>query len=491
MKPILNQQTILWIIGVLQPVSAREVTAYISAVLKNAGQLPEVEQLQKFCLEQSAIGRLLRVTREPDLFSLTTKGNDYLTKKHRHSRDKARLFLLKDARKGRINVSREGTASGLDGVAPSVDERPIIKGREANKPGPVVPSGQAYWPRFSQQLIEETGLSQPSRDIPFIPLLSFADAGQVRLAADIEGSTHELDYHSLGLMLGISPRLIVTIVVKPERHYRSFDLPKKGGGTRPIESPRTFLKVIQQFLVDYYLNGLPVHGSVQSYRKNYSIISNAEQHCRKPFVANIDIENYFGSIEVAGVINLLRRVGYDAKSADIVGRLCTKDGVLPQGAPTSPALSNAYLLDFDTAISEQCIARKLTYTRYADDITISGKDKDEILQMIAFARDFLLKEYSLVLNEDKTRVASQHGQQKVTGVVVNESPRPPRRFRRQVRAAFYNAFKEKIANKETIDRLNGYLSYLNSFAMLSETEELSEYRNILFDLRKRIPQTQK
>lgn len=487
MKSIYNQRTLLWIIGVLQPVSAAEVHAYMSIAFEGPGGLPNVERLQKLCMKQENDGRVLRVIRDPDLFSLTTEGNNFLSRDRRYSRDKARLFLLKNARRDRIELSRGGTASGLGGAAPPSDARPIIKGREAKKIGPVVPSGQSYWPRFSEQLIDQTGLLQPSRDIPYLPMLSFADAKQVCLAAGGSGDEHKLDYHTLGLMLGISPRLIVQIALRPERHYRSFNLPKKGGGTRLIESPRTFLKVIQQFLVDYYLNGLAVHQSVHSYRRDHSIISNAIQHCGKAFVANIDIQNYFGSIELNEIIKLLRRSGYDAKSAEIVGQLCTKDGVLPQGAPTSPALSNSYLFEFDSAMLEKCAVKQLAYSRYADDISISGDGKGAIDEMIAFARDFLADKFNLIVNEDKTRIASRHGQQKVTGVVVNEAPRPPRKFRRQVRTAFNNAPRMGEVKSELVRQLSGYLSYLSSFDQLAQTPELSNYRLVLSGLRHRVP----
>lgn len=479
MKVVLNQQSLLWIIGILQPVSTEEIKAYMDIAFEDAGRLPDAADIKKFCMTQHDMGRVIRVERRPDLFSLTSKGNDVLSKRARHSRDKTRLYLLKDARKGRLSVSREGPATGLGGDAPPVDERPIIKGREANKLVLVVPSGQAYWPRFSKQLIEETGLLQPSRDIPFLPLLSFSDVRQLALASREDVDNLQLDYNTIGLMLGISPRLIVQIVRNPARHYRTFPLKKKGGGVRIIESPRNFLKVIQQFLTDYYLSGLPVHEDVHSYRSGHSIVTNATRHSGKKFVANMDIENYFGSISRANVARILGRAGFSPASVEIVSRLCTKDDVLPQGAPTSPALSNTYLFDFDTALSEQCAARGLDYTRYADDISISGHNKDSITELIGFAARCLTGEYNLQLNAKKTRVASQHGQQKVTGVVVNEAPRPPRKFRRQVRAAFHYAKRSPEAASEKIPQLAGYVSYLASFPQLRDTAELAGYRKTI------------
>lgn len=296
-----------------------------------------------------------------------------------------------------------------------------------------------------------------------------------------------MDFSTLGLLLGISPRLILDIALKPERHYRQFPLAKKGGGERQIDAPRTFLKVIQQFLADYFLNGLPVHESVHSFRTDHSIISNASQHCQKPFVGNIDIQNYFGSITRHRIIEKLRGVGYDAVSTEVIVKLCTKDGIIPQGAPTSPALSNIFLFDFDTAMAQQCEARGLSCTRYADDISISGDDHGQIMSMIQFARDYLAGEYQLSLNEEKTRVASQGGQQRVTGVVVNERPRPPRKFRREVRAAFHNAAKSDALDKNSIRKLRGYVSYLRSFEALRDGKEVAAYLQFLKGIREQVP----
>jgi len=429
------------------------------------------------------MGQLIRVWRDPDLFVLSMQGNQYLSENQRKNRDLTRIFLLKDARKDRLYLSREGDAAGSGGAAPSTDTRPTIKGTEANKLGLFVPQGQPYWPRFSQQLSEETGPSQPSRDI-FPLFLSFASSTQLALACQQSEESLKLDFTTLGLMLGISPKLIQQIFRRPERHYRSFQLPKRTGGFRPIESPRVFLKVIQQFLADYVLAGLPVSEAVCSYRPGTSIIDNARQHVGVDYVANIDIENFFGSIENSGVQTLLARNGLGDVSAALVAGLVTKDGVLPQGAPTSPGISNSFLLTFDQDMLSDCQRQDLRYSRYADDITISGADRDAIVGMIRTARERLVGDYGLRLNEDKTRIASRHGQQKVTGLVVNEKALPPRKFRRRVRAAFHNAYRQGRVDVDRLRHLAGYLSYLKSFQELRGTPELNEYERMLRGLRR-------
>ena len=482
MRTKINTRNLLWIIGVLQPVAADEIRTYLTTVLDDAGTIPSVEEIHKFCLAQMDDRHLVRVLREPDLFSLTMLGNQYLTEAQRKSRDKARIYLLRETYNGRLAMSREVDATGLGGAAPSTDARPIIEGTEANKLGPVVPSGQAYWPRFSRQLSNQTGPSPASRD-NFLPFLSFATTDQIGVACQSEADGTSITFPVLGAMLGISPKLIQQIARRPDRHYRSFDLPKRGGGVRPIESPRVFLKVIQRFLLDYILQVLPVSDRVFSFRPGVSIADNASNHVAKDYVANIDIENFFGSISRDQVFALLRASNFSDRSAVLISALVTKDEVLPQGAATSPAISNSLLFDFDARMSRLTEKVGLTYTRYADDISISGGDKATIEKVIKVAGEELLRDFGLRLNEKKTRISSRHGQQKVTGLVVNEKVWPTRAFRRQVRAAFHNAERDQRVSEDRLRKLSGYLSYLSSFDAMRGSADLERYHRIIRNVR--------
>ena len=478
----LNTHSFLWAIGILQPVAAGELRAYLATVLDDSGNLPAVQEIHKFCLGQMDQQHLIRVLRDPDLFSLTHLGNQYLAEAQRKSRDKLRIYLLRDAYRSRLKTSREVDASGLDGVAPSGDVRPIEEGTEANKLGPVVPSGRAYWPRYSKQLLDQTGPSPASRD-SFLPYLSFATVDQISMACRSRAASQEINLSVLGLMLGISPKLIQQIAREPARHYRSFELPKRGGGVRPIESPRVFLKVIQRFLLDYVLYALPTSNRVYSFRRGVSIEDNALNHVAKGYVANIDIENFFGSITRNQVVRHLRSNDFDEQGALLISALVTKDDVLPQGAATSPAISNSILFEFDSYVSSLAQRAGLTYSRYADDISISGDDRTKVLSLLERARTDLLSRFGLRLNAAKTRVSSRHGQQKVTGLVVNVKAWPTRHFRRQVRAAFHNAARTPMVSDETLCKLHGYLSYLGSFDAMRETTELKHYRKIIGGLR--------
>jgi hypothetical protein len=482
MSAKINTANLLWVIGVLQPVTASEIRMYLTTVLDDAGTIPSDRDIHKFCLAQTAQQHLVRVLREPDLFSLTRLGNGYLSEPRRKSRDKARIYLLREAYKSRLTMSCEVDATELDGAAPSSDARPIEKGNEANKFGPVVPSGQTYWPRFSRQLLEQTGPSETSRD-SFLPLLSFATNDQIAVACRSRDESGSINSLVLGLMLGISPKLIQQISRNTDRHYRSFELAKRGGGVRPIESPRVFLKVIQRFLLDYLLYVLPVSENVFSFRSGISIADNANNHVAKDYVANIDIENFFGSITKDQVFGLLRANDFDVQAAGLISDLVTKGNVLPQGAASSPTISNSLLFEFDRRMSGLSEKSGLNYSRYADDISISGSNKGAIENAVEVARVELLRDYGLRLNAKKTRISSKRGQQKVTGLVVNEKVWPPRQFRRKVRAAFHNAEHRREVSEEQVKKLSGYLSYLKTFDAMSGSDDLDRYQGIINALR--------
>ncbi|RNC67511.1 MAG: RNA-directed DNA polymerase [Desulfuromonadales bacterium] len=280
----------------------------------------------------------------------------------------------------------------------------------------------------------------------------------------------------ISLALGISPRLFTSFTHAPENHYRSFQIGKRGGGTRQIDSPRVFLKTVQCWVVEYFLWRLPSHPSCHSYQKDKSIQTNASPHVGKKFVANVDIENFFGSITTEMVRMLFLRNGMGEQLSKNLSKLLTLRGSLPQGSPASPIISNAFLYEFDEIIYQKAIEDSADYTRYADDMTLSGDNRQELKNMISIIQGELEK-LGLRLKDTKTRIASYGGQQRVTGVVVNTRISPPRTLRRQVRAMFHQASLNPADADVRI--LRGYLSYLSSYSFLKESEELSKYRAIL------------
>ncbi|MGE4012627.1 MAG: reverse transcriptase domain-containing protein, partial [Alphaproteobacteria bacterium] len=313
--------------------------------------------------------------------------------------------------------------------------------------------------------------------------LSFESLGDLATACGSSEDTFNFDYVGLGTAVGISPKLISQIVHNSDRHYRRFLIPKKSGGVRSIDSPRIFLKVLQWFIMDYLLPDIPIHGSVTSFVPGKSVVTNAMPHCRKAYVGSIDIEQFFPSLTIELVSKLFIENGYNEIEAFVLSKLVTKRGCLPQGAPTSPTLSNALLYRFDEQMTDYCAVGGMSYSRYADDITISGNAGARIQAALLHAKRTLHAHYNLRINEKKTRIRSQGSQQRVTGVVVNEEPAPPRVYRRKIRAIFHGALNQPHEYVGRLDELAGYVGHLDMFPKISGSKDIREYKAVLEKLR--------
>ncbi len=481
-----NQELLLWAIGVLQPASIRDALDLIAEVLPDVAPLPLVKELEPIVSRWRGQGYIARVHGKSRLYSLTATGNHSMPMKLRRQRDKSRLFLLKTARAGSVSTSGEAQKK-LAGASPAVNgssgiqegARPINSADVPRLPRDI---GRVYWPRVVKQLNSRVGSKSRSPDT-FLDYYSYPTVQDIHKASDDPASSNDLSITDLGVALGISPRLLTAFVHKPSHHYRSFEIGKRGGGSRVINSPKAFLKVVQYWILDYFLFRLKIHPACHSYQKNRSILTNAEFHAGKRFVANIDIADYFGSINRKNVSELLQGNGFGERLANAISRLTTLNNSLPQGAPTSPVISNSFLYGFDDVMTKFASKNNLTYTRYADDITISGDNREKIVVSIEKATA-LLESQGLKLNDAKTRIASRGGQQRVTGVVVNVKPQPPRVMRRKIRAMFHQAerFPRKYMKKTS--ELRGYLSYLRSYPELSDSRETRKYSAVLKKLKK-------
>ncbi len=284
--------------------------------------------------------------------------------------------------------------------------------------------------------------------------------------------------------IGLTPRLISSMIKNPDRYYRIFDMRKKSGGVRKISAPRKFMKVTQYWINDYFLNRLNIHSSCFSYRKGISIHDNAYPHQNNKFIANIDIENYFGSINKTMIKNCLLRNNISEHIVNTIAGLTTLYGTLPQGAPTSPNISNAILYEFDELMTNQALVRDCVYTRYSDDITISGDNRHLIEELVSLAKN-KINSMGFTLNNAKYRLLSYNNRQAVTGILINGPLRPPRAYRRRVRAIFDQAIKSNDQTSLTINALKGHLNYLQSFKKYGFSFEETKYSLIIEKLTKK------
>ena len=262
---------------------------------------------------------------------------------------------------------------------------------------------------------------------------------------------------------------------KPEQ-YKVFRIPKKSGGFRQIEAPNEELKATQRKLLSN-LKGLHyISPFCHSFRSSKNVVSNAIGHVGAKYVLHIDAKNFFPSITwrkfwaIGGL-----KYNDIVKKDDLQKAFCMFDNELeprlPQGAPTSPWLSNVYLARFDTLIARYLTYLSVSvvdgnptsiseynYSRYADDITISGPDPKRLWALFFMMEKRLDKKYGITLNRKKTRMMGPGQRKIVCGIVVNEKHHPRRRWRKNLRAEIHN----QVVNGQPLKASTlGKIAYLN------------------------------
>jgi retron-type reverse transcriptase len=246
-------------------------------------------------------------------------------------------------------------------------------------------------------------------------------------------------------------------------HYVSFTVPKKSGGTRILSAPHRTLAAAQRWVLNNIVSRLHVESPAHGFLPSRSILTNAKPHCGKGVVVNLDLENFFPSVTFPRVRSVFHRIGYSPAVATILALLCTEcprriveyDGRkyhvalgprgLPQGACTSPGLSNQVARRLDRRLQGLAAKLGLTYTRYADDITFSGEQEfnARVGYLLARVRHIAEAE-GFAVNVMKTRVLRRNAAQRVTGLVVNDKPSISRKELRRLRAILHRASKEGL-----------------------------------------------
>jgi RNA-directed DNA polymerase len=267
-------------------------------------------------------------------------------------------------------------------------------------------------------------------------------------------------------------------------HYRRFSIPKRDGTERPIWAPLPRLKAAQAWVLHNVVERLPVHGAAHGFLAGRSTLTNAAAHTNAKLVLKMDVKEFFPTVTWRRVKGVFRRAGYRERVATLLALLCTEsprevvqlDGTtyfvslgprcLPQGAPTSPALTNALCLRLDRRLTGLAAKLDWRYTRYADDLTFSlpaahvGPPR---LGALIGCVTRVVETEGFRVHPEKTRVARPGGRQAVTGLVVNgdAAPRTPRTLRRQLRAALHNRKVGKPRpDGETAAQLHGLAAYV-------------------------------
>jgi retron-type reverse transcriptase len=268
-------------------------------------------------------------------------------------------------------------------------------------------------------------------------------------------------------------------------HYVHFEVPKKKGGTRRLSAPKPELAKAQRWILDNVLERLVVDRHAHGFVKERSTVTNAKPHQGKAIVVNQDLVDFFPTITFARVRSIFERAGYSPAVATIFALLTTEcprqkatyagheyhvavgPRGLPQGACTSPALSNLVAARLDRRLAGYTQKHGWTYTRYADDLTFSADDErgaedagGSLAKLLATLHHIARAE-GFAIHPDKGRVQRKSKRQTVTGIIVNEAQKlgVPREEVRLLRAILHNAKKTGLAaqNRELSPTFEAWL----------------------------------
>lgn len=274
--------------------------------------------------------------------------------------------------------------------------------------------------------------------------------------------------------------------------YRTFRIPKKSGKLRVITAPSTELKAVQKDIMYNILYKARCSKHAVGFIRGKSLKDGATPHLGADCIVTVDINNFFPSIDYKKVKIFLTKLlisqhrssiqdedllkSLSIRCAGILAKVLTLKGGLPQGSPASPAISNMIMRNFDNSILN-LIQEKLspinpkltlTYTRYADDLTVSIKEPyrgvfDVPDTIITVIKHELMVKLNLYLNPKKSRIQRKHKQMSVTGVVVNERTNVPRKTRLKLRAEIHNIVRSgKVLSRKEIENLKGRIAWVYS-----------------------------
>lgn len=273
---------------------------------------------------------------------------------------------------------------------------------------------------------------------------------------------------SLEQDLGVSAKTLYALTNDIEKHYNKVRLPKKGGGYRYLSVPDDLLKLVQKKINRVILSIEPISRYATAYVPGSNVLKNAKKHVGKEKVLRLDIKRFFDSIIYATVKEkVFSAERFSEANRILLTMLCYHVDKLPQGAPTSPAITNIIMRDFDEKVGAWCKGKNITYTRYCDDMTFSGSfDEGDVISFVSNE----LKQMGFFLNKKKTSVATQGKRQFVTGIVVNDFVNTSVEYRKKLRQEVYylkkfgvgqHMVRSKVIGKTEISYLLGLRTKLD------------------------------
>ena len=244
--------------------------------------------------------------------------------------------------------------------------------------------------------------------------------------------------------LGVSKKALYTASNHASSHYRRIKIPKGNGEFRELAVPDNFLKSIQKRIADKLLIYEEISKYATAYRYGGSVVANAKPHIKNGTVLKVDIRHFFDHIIYPIVKDkAFPAYRYSEPNRIMLSLICLYKDTLPQGAPTSPVISNIIMKNFDDCIGQWCDKKGIVYTRYCDDLTFSGNIIPG--EIICFVKQELAK-MGFYLNNKKTVIARNGQRQLITGVVVNDKLNIPLDYRKKLRQELYYCKKFGVSS---------------------------------------------
>lgn len=274
-------------------------------------------------------------------------------------------------------------------------------------------------------------------------------------------------------LLRATPAEVVTLIRRGPYQYKHYQIDKRTGGKRDIYHPSPNLKAVQRWLTSEYFSKLPVHDQVYSYRAGYCIRDHAKEHLHSNFILRLDFKNFFPSIDSRWVSSFLlentqnKTLQLSEKAIQCIIRLvcrfnsADKSLALSIGAPSSPSLSNTILFRADSEAADHCSKLGCVYSRYADDIYVSSREKGVLNEAERLVRaTFSNLAPRLSFNERKTLNVSKKSRRLVTGLTVTPDRKISigRNLKRSIKTQIYLHTTGQLI-PENLPRLCGLISY--------------------------------
>ncbi|KAA8480060.1 RNA-directed DNA polymerase [Arcticibacter tournemirensis] len=363
-------------------------------------------------------------------------------------------------------------------------------------------------------------------DYPLDDVLEAArDEGHTTLfVADIEAYVKYLTARQLpviyslahlAISMGMNIDMMVRLAESNRRdYYKRFKLQKRAGGFRTIQSPDNPLRYIQRWILANILNKIPSHPACLGFDPTTSILKNATVHVNQKAILKIDLLRFFDSINEKRVYGIFKSIGFHPNLSVSLAKLCTivhgknffsefreheveirdriisdSTGILPQGGPTSPKLANLVARRLDSRLQGLCEKNGLKYSRYADDLTLSG-DKD-ILERVRKTVYKIIRDEGFFPNLSKTRLLLRGQKFMVTGLdISNEKPRVSRKKKKEIEHHLYHCQKgvqrhiqkAKITQRNYKDWLLGSICFVHGIEPSVGKLYFSEFAKIEWPL---------